>query len=235
MRKKNRETVRRLLACNQQDSLIKGVKLLGFTDFRAYLVSLNKLALANKQLQTKGIALNNLAPAALAQAYQIVSQKSRYVYPPIKAQATGSKAGSGTYKTSAYGICEMCFMNNCDECEDFGGGSTQLEPTNNDNGGGGGVSCRTLAAATRESTIGQASNMLWLELAGCGGAAVTAGELACGATMISIVGAPISPGVGAGVFCFTATTCATLVIVDYRYKIQQAEINYQTALLGCTK
>lgn len=48
VRKKSRETVRWLLACNQQDSVVKGIRLLGFTDLRAYLVSLNKLALANK-------------------------------------------------------------------------------------------------------------------------------------------------------------------------------------------
>ena len=33
VRKKNREAVQRLLACNQQDSLVKGIKMLGFTLF----------------------------------------------------------------------------------------------------------------------------------------------------------------------------------------------------------
>jgi len=179
--------------------------------------------------------LDKIPSAALEQAYQMVSHRSGYVYPPIKTQNASSKsANSAGSKVTNYGMCELCFMNNCDECRDYDGGSTQLQQPSDDSGSGG-ASCRALAAATRQSVLGQANNWVWLELAGCAGAAWTTGELACGAAMVAVVGAPISPGVGIGVACFVAITCSTLILVDYGYKIQQAELTYQSAMLGCPK
>jgi hypothetical protein len=230
VRKKNREMARILLTCNQQDSVAKGIKLLGFTDLRAYLVSLNKLALANKQLQTKGIILNNLAPAALAQAYRMVSQRSRHIYPPIKAQSASNKVGSATYKTSAYGICELCFLNNCDECGEFGEANTQLEQPSNDKGGSGGNPCYDRARVNRESDVDIATVGMAAGLLGCG---MTAGEVAGATTVATIATGPLAPVIGGGVGGIYITVCAGSVIIVYSATLNKIEADYQKALAEC--
>jgi hypothetical protein len=77
--------------------------------------------------------------------------------------------------------------------------------------------------------------MLYLAIIGCGSSAWAAGEIACGGTMVTIVGAPIGPEVGIGVGCFVVTTYSTFAFVDYRLKIQQAELDYQATIAGCPK
>jgi hypothetical protein len=237
VRKKNRETARRLLACNQQDSLIKGIKLLGFTDFRVYLVSLNKLELAGKQLRAKGIELSKLPSDVLIQAYRTVSQKNGYVYPPIKPQIANSKLGNtnGTKisASNAYGICEMCFLNNCDECGEFGEANTQLEQPSNDKGGSGGNPCRTNAAAKRQNAMETESSSLLKALLACVTTGAGAGTTACSATVASIIGAPISPGVGVGVGCLVFIGCDAWVLYDHELAINRIELEYQGSINSC--
>jgi hypothetical protein len=240
VRKKANEDIRRLLACNQQDSLLGAIKMLGFADTRAYLVSLDKIQAAARQLRARGVVLDKLPLNAVVQAYQIIASRSGYVYPPIKAQKVGSKANSTSSKTNTIGICELCFLNNCDECGEGGGNGTLFEQPSDGNGGGGssgsnGISCRANAAAKRQNAIAQAENMLYLAIIGCGSSAWAAGEIACGGTMVTIVGAPIGPEVGIDVCCFVVTTCSTFAFVDYRLKIQQAELDYQATIAGCPK
>jgi len=235
VRKKNREAVQRLLVCNQQDSLIEGIKAFGFTDVHAYLISLNKIQSATKQLRAKGLVLDKIPLAALEQAYQMVSRRSGYVYPPIKTQNASSKsANSAGSKVTNYGMCELCFMNNCDECRDYDGGSTQLQQPSDDSGSGG-ASCRTNAAARRQNSIDQAHSAAVLNLFTCGGSGWAAAEIACGTTVATIVGVPVAGEVGAFVGCAVFIGYSGFVLNEYGLKLQQAELEYQASLSGCPK
>jgi len=69
VRKKANEDISRLLACNQQDSLLRAIKMLGFADTRAYLISLDKIQAAARQLRARGFVLDKLPFNAVVQAY----------------------------------------------------------------------------------------------------------------------------------------------------------------------
>ena len=214
-----------LLSRNNKDSLVLAIKLLGFKDVNQYLIHLNQLMSAKERLAKSGIFLEKLSKSTLVEACSLASQKIGYKYPVIFSNPSA--------RTNGTGICFDCHFNNCEECGSAGMGNEK--ENGNDNQDGPGYSCLTNAAAKRQNAIAQAENTFLLAIFGCGGAGWAAGEIACGATMVTIVGAPISPGVGAGVFCFVATTCTTFAFVDYRLKIQQAELDYQANRAGCLR
>jgi len=221
-----------LLSRNDKDSLVLAIKLLGFNDVNQYLFHLSQIVSAKEQLAKSGIFLDKLPSPILTEATRLASTKLGRKYPvifarqPLAAKQTAKTLGGGD-------ICWQCHYNNCDEC------GSQIEPGTIAEDGtfedGPSYNCRQNAADTRLNSIRQAENTLWAALPGCGMTAYAAGELACGATMVTIVGAPISPGVGAGVFCFVSVTCATYVVVDYQLKIQQAELVYQDKVANCPR
>lgn len=211
--------IRSLLNRNNNDSLVMAIKLLGFRDVNQYLNHLSQLMRAKASLAKLGIFLERTPLPILTEAIQLTS---RHTYPVIFKKPAARGAGD---------ICYDCRFNNCDEC----GPGMNNEESNDDEWDGPGYNCRQSAEAKRQNAIAQAENMFYVAVIGCGGSAWAAGEIACGATMVTIVGAPISPGVGAGVTCFVATTCATFAYVDYRLKIQQAELDYQATIAGCPR
>lgn len=226
-----------LLSRNDKDSLLLAIKILGFTDISQCLVHLNQLMSAKEQLAKSGIFLEILPRPVLTEATRLASARLSLKYPVIfTRKPVAAKQPTKTLSGEGSEICVNCHFNNCNECgintppkDDEEAGDDTLD------GGSGYYNCRQNADAKRQNAIGQAWNTFLLSVIGCGGSGWAAGEIACGSTMVTIVGAPISPGVGAGVFCFVATTCITFAFVDYRLKIQQVELDYQATIAGCPR
>ncbi|HET9502341.1 MAG TPA: hypothetical protein VFO93_02285 [Hymenobacter sp.] len=218
VRQLNSQRINSLLNNRQnKDSLILAINYLGFKDFNQFLVDLNKINSLGVKLNKSGICLAKVPSQVLIESFATASKELGHTYPVIFARGGG--------------FCPDCHFNNCDEC----GPGQDGEESTDDEGDGPGYSCRANAEAKKANAIAQAENTCMLAVIACGGSGWAAGELACGATMVTIVGAPISPGVGVGVGCFVFTTCTAFAYADYRLKIQQAELDYQAAIAGCPK
>ncbi|RZJ93211.1 MAG: hypothetical protein EOO60_05355 [Hymenobacter sp.] len=221
-----------LLSRNDKDSLVLAIRLLGFEDVNLYLIHLSQLMSARERLAKSGIFLEKLPLPVLTEATRLASIKLGRKYPVIFIRK--SVAAKEISKTLGAGdICTNCHFNNCDECGSVGINNESDDGSANQDGPG--YSCRQNAQAQRQNAIEQAENAFMLAVIGCGGSGWAAGEFACGATMVTIVGAPISPGVGAGVGCFVFTTCTAFAFTDYGLKIQQAELQYQDKVAGCPR
>lgn len=216
-----------LLLQNQdnKDSLVAAIHLLGFADLNKFLLTLNRLDTLNMHLVKANIHLGKLPLATLAKAGTLASQKLGHKYPVIFKRPTTSNARNGD-------ICPDCHYNNCDECGPSANNEKAYDDADNN---GPGYSCRQNAQARRSNAVGQADNTLRLAIIGCGGSGWAAGEIACGATMATIVGAPVSPGVGTGVGCAVFIACSAYALKDYELKIQQAELEYQANIAGCPR
>lgn len=228
--------VQHLLGANQQDSLLLAIKLLGFKEPMQFLSGLGKIGVANKQLKVKGIDLAKLPSDIIAKAYSIVSVKTAYRYPPILPSTSSAKKlaiGSPTTQDYTTGICELCFLNNCDECGDFGGQNKVDNGDNHGGGGGGGASCVQLAQGVRQAKINSENADFVGALLACGGTAVGAGVAVCEGTLITVIGGPFSPATGVGTYCVVYVGCAGYAIWQHQTRLSVIEAEYAQTVAQC--
>ena len=180
------------------------------------------------------MALNKIPLDTIARAYSIVSAQTGHQYPPIRPVAAPMSINgiSGGVQTNGSGVCDLCFMNNCDNCNEDDGGyepTTALESVQK--GGAGGANCRAAARAKRQAQINSANASLAIQLtAACGS---VAGAAACSGTAMTIIGAPISPATGVGVGCVVYVGCDIYQIYQYRQQIAIIEADYTMSVNGC--
>lgn len=215
---------------NNNDSLILAIKLLGFEDVNQYLSHLSQLMSAKKRLAKSGVFLERLPQPVLTEAIRLASGKLGLKYPvifvhkPVAANKAAKTLGGGS-------ICWQCHYNNCDECGSQMENETPAGDGTNEDGPG--YNCRQNARARRQNAIDQAYSAAIVALVSCGGSGWAAGELACGTSVATIIGAPVAPEVGAFVGCAVFIGCSGFVLNDYELKLQQAELEYQANIAGC--